>query len=179
MQRLNEYLRILKPIVSRDISKAIGRSHHSERDRMLAIGTRVPQSRHRDQRRCRQKGGGDNSGGKTFTVFSPVFFPRSLTWSGIERNATTLVEKVELMPVLCTKALPSKPGIQNGPLVLFLHAEYFSKVPETHQKKWSRQKASRNLDFSLWGWESRRLHFAKIWWKYYLMFVGYQTLVSH
>jgi len=59
MQRLNEYLRILKPIVSRDISKAIGRSHHSERDRMLAIGTRVPQSRHRDQRRCRQKGGGE------------------------------------------------------------------------------------------------------------------------
>jgi len=64
--------------------------------------------------------GGDDSGVKTSTAFSPVFLPGSLSWSGEGRKAMTLEEEVELMPVFCTKALPSRPGMRNEPLVLFL-----------------------------------------------------------
>lgn len=63
---------------------------------------------------------GDESGVKMSIAFFAVFFLGSLPCSGVGRKAMTLAEEVELMPVFCTKALPSRPGIRNGPLLLFL-----------------------------------------------------------
>ena len=109
---------------------------------------------------------GDDSDVKTSTPFSAVLFLGLLSWSGLGRKVMTRAEEVELMPVFCRKALPWKPEIRNGPLVLIWRLCWtLLKSTKKHVRRCRDRKQVETLVwlFSLEVGESTtsRLHFAQ------------------
>jgi len=103
---------------------------------------------------------GDDSGGEVYSILSR-FLPQIVDMKCNRKKRDNTSRGGRTHASSLHEALLSKLGIQNGPLVLFLHAEYLSKVPK-HIRRNDRDREQVETLIFLFKGGSRHLRFAEL-----------------